>query len=143
MHPRHTRSRPLILLNPKGYYLFVNNINSPGYLRPSLFNAGQTSYWTDAVTCQCIHGVKAVKANKFLLQCFIVEFWDGKSKQSRPVASVQVHAPAHWSADLFLEVFVNDLIKHNVISLNNFYYVSGEAYPFNAINTIHHRFNRL
>ena len=143
MHPRRTRSRPLVLLNPKGYILFLNNINSLGFLRPSLFNGGGASYWTDAVTCQCAREIKPVKVNKIQFQCFIVEFWDGKSNQTSSVASVQVHAPAHWNADKFLEVFVKDLRKHNVISLINSYYVSGEAYPFNTINTIHHRFNRL
>jgi hypothetical protein len=57
-----------------------------------------------AGTCQCAHGIKPVKVNKIQFQCFLVEFWDGKSNQTSSIASIQVHAPAHWNADTFLGI---------------------------------------
>jgi hypothetical protein len=36
MHPRATRNRPLISFAPSGFYIYPNNINSPGVTKPLL-----------------------------------------------------------------------------------------------------------
>ena len=115
MHPRTTRGRPLVLLKSKNYKLFINNVDSPGFMKPSMFNAEGITLTTDAVSTD-IH------------DC---------------VYSVDVHAPAHWEASTFISVFLKDLEKHEVISLVNSYYISGRPFPFNTINTIHHKFGKI
>jgi len=58
-HPRGTRNRPLRVLWQSGYQLFNNNINSPGFLRKSLFQVQSLSdsVWVDAISC---HKVKYI-----------------------------------------------------------------------------------
>ncbi len=140
MHPRNTRGCPLLLLRPRGYKLFINNVNSPGFLRPSLFGTGGAALRTDAVTCQCAHGNNIIKVDNLEFRCFIIKFWDGKSNEPGSIFSVVVHAPAHWEASRFLDMFLKDLSKHEVISLINSYYLSGKPFPWNTINTLHHSF---
>jgi hypothetical protein len=139
MHPRHTRNRPLVLLQKPGYRLFTNNIDSPGLLKLSLFDKSKKALWTNAVTCYHIIGHE-VAVNGTMFGTFMVEFWDENIKQVGSIISVEVYAPSTWSASYFLDVLVEDLKAHNVISLINTCFIEGCAVPFNTINTIHHKF---
>jgi hypothetical protein len=64
MHPRTTHGCPLVLLKSKNYKLFINNVNSPGFMKPSMFNAEGIRLTTDAVTCQRRSGTTVVKVGK-------------------------------------------------------------------------------
>jgi hypothetical protein len=48
-----------------------------------------------------------------------------------------VLAPSCWSSKLFLDFFLHDLAKLDIISLVNTYFINGCEYPFNTINTMH------
>lgn len=141
MHPRQTRSRPLVLLKYPGYKLFLNNINSPGLFRfSSLLPNNVPPLSTDAVTCCCQKPIRFERINGMVLKPFFVEFWHELKAPFGPVAAVEVHAPSCWSSKFFLELFLKDLGKHGIISLVNTYYINGCEYPFNTINTLHHLF---
>jgi hypothetical protein len=75
MHPSTTRGCPLVILKAKIYKLFINNVNSPGFMKPSMFNAEGITLTTDAVSTD-IH------------DCVFL-----------------VDAPAHWEACTFISVF--------------------------------------
>jgi hypothetical protein len=141
MHPRTTRGCPLVILKAKNYKLFINNVNSPGFMKPSMFNAEGITLTTDAVTCQRRSGTTVVKNGKIKFCCFAVKFWSGSTDIHDCVFSVD--APAHWEACTFISVFLKDLEKHDVISLVNSFYISGRPFPFNTINTIHHKFGKI
>jgi hypothetical protein len=143
MHPRTTRGRPLILLNAKKYNLFINNVNSPGFLKPSMFNTERATLTTDAVTCQRRSGPPCIEVENVKFCCFAIKFWDGRTDNHGWVCSVDIHAPAHWEPCTFLLIFLKDLEKHEVISLINSYYIAGKPFPFNTINTIHHNFLKI
>jgi hypothetical protein len=96
MHPRTTHGHPLVLLKAKNYKLFINNVNSPGFIKPSMFNADEIRLTTDAVTCQCQSGTTVVEVGKIKFCCFAIKFWSGSTGIHDCVYSVDVHAPAHW-----------------------------------------------
>jgi hypothetical protein len=54
MHPRTTRGCPLVILKEKKYKLFINDVNSPGFLKTSRLKM-------DAVTCQHQSGTTCIK----------------------------------------------------------------------------------
>ena len=149
MHPRGTRNRPLRILRKRGYQFFSNNINSPGFLRRSMFNIdattmnNSTSIWVDAVSCHILSkksvNVVIGKRQK-AFYCFLVQFWWEKESKTNPVLSVEVHAPSSWTPQIFLDVFEENLEKHGVISLINSYYIDREPLKYNTINTMHHKF---
>jgi hypothetical protein len=139
MHPRTTCGRPLVLLKAKKYNLFINNVNSPGFLKPSMFNTERATLTMDAVTCQHQSGPE-VENIEFC--CFAIKFWDGRTDNHGCVYSVDVHAP-HWESCTFSSIFLKDVEKHEVISLIKSYYIAGKPFPFNTINTIHHNFLKI
>jgi hypothetical protein len=110
-------------------------------MKPSMFNAEGITLTTDAVTCQRRSGTTVVKNGKIKFCCFAVKFWSGSTDIHDCVFSVD--APAHWEACTFISVFLKDLEKHDVISLVNSFYISGRPFPFNTINTIHHKFGKI
>ncbi len=125
MHPRQTRSRPLVLLKYPGYKLFLNNINSPGLFRfSSLLPNNVPPLSTDAVTCCCQKPIRFERINGMVLKPFFVEFWHELKAPFGPVAAVEVHAPSCWSSKFLLELFLKDLGKHGIISLVNTYLLS-------------------
>jgi len=141
MHPRSTRTRPLLQLKRR-YRLFPNNILSPGFLRPSLFRLAtpsQNVIFIDAVSCHIFHDHHVVQ-HDISFQCFVFNFWLGAAVELEPIVSVLVHALSSWSPQYFLRVFQEDLMSHEVISLLNSYYINGKEYYFHTINTVHHRF---
>ena len=150
MHPRITRSRPVIYLGRTGCNIIVNNINSPGFLKPLLKaiasrNEDEASdvLWADALSCVKIPWKASEKRQGSALEllCFLVEFWDEKEHKPGAVLSVEVYAPSHWSAQMLLNV-VEMSIKKNKgrISVLNTYHLGGIDFPFNTLNTIHHEF---
>lgn len=145
VHPRATRNRPLRVLRPSGYELFCNNINSPGFLRRSLFQikSPSDSVWVDAISCYKVLNASCTlqmdgKERKF--HCFLVQFWQEKTVTGEPIVSLEVHAPSSWTPVMFLDTFENNLEKHEIISLLNCYYISSMPVNFNTINTMHHSF---
>jgi hypothetical protein len=98
-----TRNRPLIFLGPAGCHIYVNNINSPGFIRPLLNDIMEGNHqlphklFADAISCFEMprkyvinHGGSGLD-----LVCFLVEFWNGKDDKSWSVISVEVFAPSH------------------------------------------------
>ena len=140
MHPRQTRSRPLVLLRYPGYKLFINNINSPGLFRLSSFYTSNSPLWTDAVTCCCKKQNCSETVNGVELKPFLVEFWLEHEAQIGSVVAIEVYAPMCWSTRFFLDVLSKDLEKHRIISLVNTYFINGHEYPCNTINTMHYKF---
>jgi hypothetical protein len=139
MHPRCTRNRPLILLPNSLYNVFVNNIDSPGFMKWSYLTNDKSPIQADAMSCHYVVGHET-EVNGLHLGCFHVEFRLEEKKDSGPVASVVVHVPAQWTADLFLAMFLKNLKDHTFISLINSYYLDGQPFAFNKINTIHYLF---
>lgn len=154
MHPRKTRSRPLLLLEYPGYKIFINNICSPlvyslskydSYTKAGLkilSNASTTKepIWTDAVSC-CYRRTDCYeRLNGNVFKPFLVEFWLETLQQCCSVVAVEVFVPSGWTVSYFLEVFTVDLRKHSIVTVVNTYFIDGKKYPFNMINTIHHSF---
>jgi hypothetical protein len=144
MHPRSTRNRPLLVL-PKSYRLFSNNISSPGFLRPSFFRTlsaakdGNPIIFVNAVSCK-VKSKKEETWHGIKLRRFNVEFWSSLSDNPKPIISIMVDTPSHWNTMMFLKMFERDLGNHSVISLLNGYYIDGNAFHLNTINTLHHYF---
>jgi len=51
-----------------------------------------------------------------------------------------VDTPSHRNTPMFLKMFERDLGNYSVISLLNGYYIDGNAFHLNTINTLHHYF---
>jgi hypothetical protein len=138
MRHQQTQSRPLVLLKYPGYNLFIYNINSPGLLRlSSLFLNNEPQLWTNAVTCCCKKPNCVERINGMISKPFFVEFWQERKAPCGSIAAVEVLAPSCWSSKLFLDFFLHDLAKLDIISLVNTYFINGCEYPFNTINTMH------
>jgi hypothetical protein len=143
MHPRSTRTRPLIGMKRKKVY--TNNILSPArLLLAEAFVSGSCCssdvFFSDAVSCYKLREA-AVCCCGIMLTSFHVEFWDGKSTDLRPVLNVVIHAPENWSPDLFLFYFEKVTLNSLVITLVHGYCIDGgDAFPYVTINSLHHYF---
>ena len=120
-------------------------------MRPSLFKGSGVVLGADAVSCYIKRDKKskvegsaaAASGDEWPLKfcCFVVEFWAEEETKVGSIFTVEIQGPSHWSADRFLEVFLDDFENHKpVISLINSYYINGIGIPFNTINTMHHKF---
>jgi hypothetical protein len=142
VHPRSTRTRPLIGMKRKKVY--TNNILSPArLLLAEAFISGSCSsdvFFSDAVSCYKLREA-AVCCRGIMLTSFHVKFWDGKSTDLRPVLNVVLHAPENWSPDLFLFYFEKVTLNSLVITLVHGYCIDGgDAFPYVTINSLHHYF---
>ncbi len=149
MLPRRTRNRPIMYLGGVGYHVFINNINSPGFVRPLLSSIlsptnekNNMSVWADYLSCFAMpwKSVKKHGGIHFDMVCFLVEFWDEKREEPGSVLSVEVYCPSHWTAEYLLQVLEESFKQNNVISIINTYQINGTDFPFNTINAIHHKF---
>jgi hypothetical protein len=134
MHPQNTRNRPLLLLNR--IEVFTNNINCQVTAGGHRSNV---SFFANAVSCFRRNDVEVVCCG-INLQKFHVEFWDGETADLHPLLHVVIHAPLHWSPAQFLKVLWQASLANHVLSLINGFYIIGERFPFNTINTIHYYF---
>lgn len=144
-HPRGTRNRPLRVLRQSGYQLFYNNINSPGFLRKSLFQvqSQSDSVWVDAISCHKVPNTSCIlqlNGTERVFHRFLVQFWHEKTATVEPIVSLEVYAPSLWTPVIFLDTFERNLKKHDIISLLNSYYINSDPVTFNTINTMHHEF---
>jgi hypothetical protein len=144
-HPRGTRNRPLQVLQQSGYQLFNNNINSPGFLRKSLFQvqSQSDSVWVDAISCHKVPNtlwILQLNGRERIFHCFLVQFWHEKMATMEPIVSLEVRTPSLWTPVIFLDTFERNLQKHDIISLLNSYYINSDPVTFNTINTMHHEF---
>ena len=151
MLPRRTRNRPVMPLGSSGSHIFINNIDSPGFVRPllsSIFSPANSkrniSLWADYLSCFAMPWklVKKHDGINFDLICFLVEFWEEQREAPGSVLSVEVYCPSHWTANHLLQLIVESFEKKNVISIINTYQINGTDVPFNTINTIHHMFKK-
>jgi hypothetical protein len=151
MLPRRTRNRPIMPLGSAGSRIFINNIDSPGFVRPLLCSIlspenkkNNISLWADYLSCFAMpwKSVKKHGGISFDMICFLVEFWDEKKEAVGSVLSVEVYCPSHWTATYLLEIIVGSVEKNKVISIINTYQINGTDVPFNTINTIHHMFKK-
>ena len=161
MHPRVTRHRPLIYIGMKGCQVFADlgGSGSPFSVRPILavlfpetYQSRLSSFWVDAVSCYKILPKKTIKFPSAAVSCagssfslnldwFIVEFWDGANSSADASLSIGVYAPSHWTANYFLVVLEENAKKHGAVSISNSYTINGIDFPFNIINTMHHKFS--
>ena len=150
MHPRATRNRPPIFLGLAGCHIYVNNINSPGFIRPLLNAVMEERYqpphklFADAISCFEMPWKNVINhgGSGLDLVCFLVEFWNGKDDKSCSVISVEVFAPSHWKCTLLLEYLENSIGKTRTVSIINTYQINGVDFPFNTINQLHYKFIR-
>ncbi len=151
MLPRITRTRPVLLLGDTCCHIFINNVNSPGFIRPlvtaivSINDGGELTnnyLIADAISCfkNSWKQIKNYGNTGIDLVSFSVEFWDEKDQNPNSLLSVEVYAPSQWTANLFLEVLQTTMGKRNTISILNTYQIKGVDFPFNTINTLHYRF---
>jgi hypothetical protein len=153
MHPRATRRRPLLYFGRKGFNVYLNNVDSPGFGRPiiGVFIPELKSknhvekFWADAVRCfkvtpQC--SFKHFCSSCFDLDCFVVEFWDEKRIEPNSLYSVEIYAPSQWGSAFLLNIIDESIQQNSIVSILNTYCINGIDFPFNTINTIHHEFKR-
>ena len=94
----------------------------------------------DAVSC-CKLLTDVVSCGGILLNAFQVEFWDEIIEDVRPIIlRVAIHAPAMWSAVLFLRYLEKASMNSQVLSLIHGYCIDGVEFPYGTINTLHHYF---
>ena len=70
----------------------------------------------DAVSC-CKLLTEVVSCGGILLNAFQVEFWDEIIEDVHPILRVVIHAPAMWSAELFLRYLEKASMNSQVLSL--------------------------
>ncbi len=149
MLPRRTRNRPMKPLGSCGSPIYVNNMDSPGFVRPLLSciispenTKSNISLWADHLSCFAMpwKSIKKHGGISFDMICFLVEFWDEQEETPGSVLSVEVYCPSHWTANLLLSVIVESFETNHVISIINTYRLNGTDIPLNTINAIHHMF---
>jgi hypothetical protein len=149
MLPRRTHNHPIMYLGSDGYHVFINNINSPGFVRPLLSSIlsptnekKKKSVWADYLLCFAMPWKSAIKhrGTPFDMVCFLVEFWDEQKEDPGSVLSVEVYCASHWTAEYLLQVLEKSFKKNHVISIINTCQINGTDFPFNTINAIHHKF---
>ena len=139
MHPRSTRSRPLLRIKRKKVY--TNNIFSPSrLLLPNIFNGSSSSdfVFADAVSCRKLKDI--VDCAGIKLSPFLVEFWDERSAGFSPMLHASIHAPSNWSPEVFLQCFQKVSFNTDVVSLIQGNCIGGSEFPYITINMLHHHF---
>ena len=151
MLPRRTQNRPIMPLGSNGSHIYLNNIDSPGVVRPLLSciispedKNKNIPLWADHLSCFAMPW-KSVKKHgriSFDMTCFLVEFWDERRKTPGSVVAVEVYCPLHWTANFLLSIILESFERNQVISIINTYQLNGMDLPFNTINTIHRLFEK-
>jgi hypothetical protein len=146
MIPRGTRTRPILKICTKdGVLVYTNNINSPEKnFHPCFFTIQQSTFRINAVTC-CVTRPEQIVRNfggcQFDIRGILVEFWSRNGVKLRPLLSVVVRIPLHWTLEQFLLVIEESVDDCRVNSLLNTYTIRGITFPFITINSVHERYN--
>jgi hypothetical protein len=77
-----------------------------------------------------------------VLDCFIIDFWDENQLTSNSSISVEVYAPLDWDPDYFLKILDDSIQQNTIVYIFNTYCINGIDFPFNTLNTIHHKFKK-
>ena len=152
MHPRATRNRPLISFAPSHFYIYPNNIDSPGVTKPLLKavfseknEVSSSKLFADAISC-CKIPRKLIRnhgGSGLDLVCFLLEFWSGKDDSSNSVISVEVFALSHWETLLLLQLLEKSIGEKQTASIINSYRINNIDFPFNTINFLHYNFRAM
>ena len=152
MHPRATRNRPLISFAPSHFYIYPNNIDSPGVTKPLLKavfseknEVSSSKLFADAIS-YCKIPRKLIRNHGGSgpdLVCFLLEFWSGKDDSSNSVISVEVFAPSHWETLLLLQLLEKSIGEKQTASIINSYRINNIDFPFHTINFLHYNFRAM
>ena len=151
MHPRATRSRPLLYLGSNGSQIYLNNTRESSnigcalmsaILSPDVLVKSSLVVQADAISCMKTMD-KIILVGGEHLSSFIVSFWNGTNNSSEPEVVVSIFAPMNWTPQDFLDVVERSFTSHGVISLVRGYMLNGTKYPHVIINMIQNDFFKI